>query len=146
MAAFENVIVLPLTVIASPFAKPVESEAEGAVPDSAVALAIACGVVSWSTAAAPVTEPELETRSGGWIAVMVVTPAVVVAVPAADEKPNAASAFCAVEDEAEIENPAALGVLIVTAPLLMLEGTVLPVIESIADSRLPTVPDVVLMT
>ena len=139
-------MVVPLTLMASPFAKPVESEAEPAAPDNAVELAIACGDVSWSTAAAPVTEPALETRSGGWTADMVMPLGDVVAVPAAEEKPNAARALCALEDEAEIENPAALGVLIVTAPPSMLEGVVVPVMESMADSRLPTVPDAVLMT
>lgn len=137
MAAFENVMVVPLTLMASPFWKPAGSEAEPAAPDNAVPLAIGSGVVSWSTAAAPVTEPEVETRNGGCGAVMVVPDG---------PKPNAASAFCAVEDEAEIENPAALGVLIVTAPPSMLDGVVVPVIESIAESRFPTVPDVVLMT
>lgn len=146
VAVDEKLMAVPLTAMASPLAKPVESEADPAVPDSAVALVTACGEACWSTAAAPVTEPALETRSGGCTAVTVVTPPLVVAVPAACEKPNAASAFCAVADEAEIEKLAALGALIVTAPPSMLDGVVVPVIESIADSTLPTVPDVVLMT
>lgn len=75
-------------------------------------------------------------------AVMLVPPALVVAVPLAEEKPNAASAACAFgsEDEAVIEKLAAFGVLIVTAPPPLIdEGVVVPVIESIAESRLPTV-------
>jgi hypothetical protein len=82
------------------------------------------------------------------VVAVVVPDDVVVAVPAAEEKPNAANAACALgsADEAEIEKLAALGVLIVTAPPSMLEGVVVPVIESIAESKLPTVPDVVLMT
>jgi hypothetical protein len=139
-------MVVPLTVIASPLAKPVESEAEPAAPDSAVVPLIATGVVSWSNEAAPVTEPEVETRNGGWGALMVVLPPLVVAVPAACEKPNAASAFCALDDDAEIEKLEASGALMVTAPPSTDDGVVAPVIESIADSRLPTVPDAVLMT
>lgn len=74
-------------------------------------------------------------------AVMLVPPvAVIVVLPA--EKPNAASAACAVgsEAEAEIEKLATLGVLIDTAPPLIDDGVLVPVIESIAESRLPTVP------
>lgn len=80
-------------------------------------------------------------------AVMLVPLPVVVAVPLAEEKPSAASAACAVGsvDKAEIEKLAALGVLIVTAPPLIDEGVVVPVIESIAESKLPTVPVVGLM-
>jgi len=78
----------------------------------------------------------------------VVPDALAIAVPAAWEKPNAARAACAVgsEDEAEIEKLAALGALIVTAPLSTDDGGVAPVIVSIAESRLPTVPEEVLMT
>ena len=63
----------------------------------------------------------------------------VVAVPLAEEKPNAASAACAVGDEAVIEKLAALGVLIVMAPPSIDEGVVVPVIESIAETSVPTV-------
>ena len=63
MAAFENVMVVPLTVIASPFAKPVVSEAEPAAPDSAVALVIGTGGVSWSVATAPVALLEGSKKS-----------------------------------------------------------------------------------
>src|SRR5580704_2931805 len=110
--------------MASPLTKPVESEAEPTAPDSAVPLAIGCGVVSWSVEIAPVTEP---------------LPPVLVAVPAACEKPNDASAACALgsEAKAEIEKLAAFGVLIVMAPPLI--DAVPPVIESIAESRIPTV-------
>ena len=80
-------------------------------------------------------------------AVMLVPPvAVIVVLPG--EKPNAASDACAFgsEDEAVIEKPATLGVLIEMAPLALIEdGVVVPVIESIAESRLPTVPVVGLM-
>lgn len=141
---------MPLTLMASLFWKPAVSEAEGAVPDSAVAPVIEAGVACWSFSDAPVTEPDVETRSGGWTAVMVVVvvvpDVVVVAVPAAAEKPKPASAARAVADEAETEKVAALGLLIVIAPPSMLEGVVVPVIVSIAESRLPTVPVVVLMT
>jgi hypothetical protein len=79
-------------------------------------------------------------------AVMLVPPAAaIVVLPGA--KPNAASAACAFgsEDEAVIEKLATLGVLIETAPPVIEDGVVVPVIESIADSRLPTVPVVGLM-
>lgn len=127
----ENVIVVPSTVIASLFWKPAVSEAEGAVPDKAVDVVIGCGVACWSFSAAPVTEP---------------LPPVLVAVPAACEKPNAASAPCAFGSEAKADNEklAAFGVLIVMAPPLIDE--VPPVIELIAESRSLTLPDVVLMT
>src|ERR1700689_4080680 len=74
-------------------------------------------------------------------AVMLVPTAVEVAVPLADENPNAPSAACAFgsEDEAVIEKLAAFGVLIVMAPLALIED-VPPVIELMADSRLPTEP------
>ena len=85
---------------------------------------------------------EPETRSGGWTAVMVVPAALVVAVPAPEEKPNAPSAACAFgsEDEAEIEKLAALPVFNVMAPPWIDDGVVVPVIESMAESRLPTEP------
>ena len=39
-AVDEKLMVVPLTVMVSPFAKPAESEAEPATPDNAVALVI----------------------------------------------------------------------------------------------------------
>jgi hypothetical protein len=82
------------------------------------------------------------TRSGGCGAEMVVPDALVVVLALPEPKPNAASAACAFEsvDDAVIEKLDALGVLSVTAPPSMLEGVEVPVIESIADNRLPTVP------
>ena len=77
------------------------------------------------------------TRNGGCGAVMVVVPvALVVAVPLAEEKPNAASAACAFgsEAEADIEKLAALPVFSVMAPPSTDEGVEGPVIESIFDS------------
>ena len=59
-----------------------------------------------------------------------------------EPKPNAPRADCAFgsEDEADIEKLAALSVLSVTTPPLTVEGVEVPVIESIADRRFPTVP------
>ena len=74
---------------------------------------------------------EPDTRSGGWGAVIVVPDG---------PKPKAASALFAFAVPPEIEKLAALGVFSVTAPPSIEEGVVVPVIESIADSRLPTDP------
>ena len=144
----EKLIVVPSTVMLSPFWKPFANEAEPAVPDNAVAPVMACGAACWSLTAVPLTAPALETRSGGWtalMAVVVVPPNVVeVAVPAPEEKPMAASAACTPEDVVEIEKLAALGVLIVTEPPSIDDGVAVPVIESIAESRLPTMPPVLM--
>ena len=67
---------------------------------------------------------------------------VLVAVPAVDENPSEPSADCVPDDEVEIEKLAALGVLIVMAPPSI--DDVPPVIELIADNRLPTVPEVLM--
>jgi hypothetical protein len=130
---------LPFTVMTSPLTKPAESEAEPEAPTNVVELVTGCGVACWSVEAAPVTEPEVPIRNGGCTAVIVLP---------AGPKPSAASAFFALVSEAgaEIEKLAPFGVFSVTAPLSMLEGVEVPVIESIADNRLPTVPDAVLMT
>ena len=57
------------------------------------------------------------------LAVILVPPAVVVAVPLAEEKPNAASAACAFvsEEEAVMEKLEALGASIVMAPLALID-------------------------
>src|SRR5579872_3837688 len=122
-------MVVPSTVMASPSAKPVEGlagaiESVPALPDSVVAPVI--GAASLLSEAAPVTAP---------------LPPVLVAVPAACEKPNDESAACAVGSEAKAvsENVPALGVLMVMAPLASIED-VPPVIELIADSSVPTLP------
>ena len=60
-------------------------------------------------------------------------------------KPNDDSAVVAFAVEPVIEKLAALSVCSVMAPPSMLEGVEVPVIVSIADSRLPTVPVVGLM-
>lgn len=53
-AVAEKLMVVPLTVMVSPLAKLAEREFEGEVPDSAVALVMACGGVCWLVATAPV--------------------------------------------------------------------------------------------
>src|ERR1700722_9658426 len=68
--------------------------------------------------------PLLETRSGGWTAVMV-----------EELKPSALSAA---EFELVMFRLAALSVLNVTTPPLTVDGVEVPVIESTAPRRLPT--------
>ena len=82
------------------------------------------------------------TRSGGCGAVMVVPDALLVVSAFPVPKPKAANAACAFVsvDEAVIEKLAALGVFSVMAPPSMLDGVEVPVMESIADNKLPTVP------
>jgi hypothetical protein len=59
----ENVMVVPLTLMLSPFAKPLVSESEGAVPYSKVALVIGAGVASWLSATVPVALLEGSKKS-----------------------------------------------------------------------------------
>src|SRR6185503_17337281 len=59
-----KLIVVPSTVMVSPFAKEVGSESEGAIPDSFVAAVIGAGVAAWFTAPVPVRVVSVNGAAG----------------------------------------------------------------------------------
>lgn len=93
-AVAEKLMVVPLTVMASPLAKLAEREFVPAVPDSAVALVTACGGVCWLAATAPVALLEGSKNSFPATTADAATSVVFASVPI--EVFNAEFKFCAV--------------------------------------------------
>ena len=91
-AVDEKLMVVPLTVMVSPFWKPEVSEFDPAPPDSVVALVI--GVPAWLVATAPVAELEGSKKSFPAATAEAATKVVLATVPIAE--PNADCRLAAV--------------------------------------------------